>query len=385
MIMQHETARVPAALERLVARRYLSLRDVDLRLERLNALIGANASGKSNLLDAMELLSDAVRAGDFDLAVRDRGGLVHLAWKGEKAQTVELAASVRVAGSVFRWTVRLALAGASFSVEEDVHEQPVEGGPPRQWLHASAGAGFWWSKQGEVSLAIRPTGCALAAAAADEAFPARALAQFVSSWGFFDPSSESLRMAAVTTDSARLARSGRNLAARLNALRESGSPAYDRILTAARAVLGLPDELDFRVSDADRVHFTQSEPGLVFRVHQIGASSGTLRTLALMTALFGEDQGLVAVEEPESHVHPAAIQAFAECVRRASEAQQIVLTTHSPVLLDALGEPGAVCVVRRSKDGTTVNRESNPAAVRKALEESGFGLGELLVTKGFGT
>ena len=151
-------------------------------------------------------------------------------------------------------------------------------------------------------------------------------------------------------------------------------------------MLGVPDEITIRRSEFDgRVYFLQSESGLQYNVHQIGASSGTLRMLALMTALFGEtNTSLVGVEEPENHVHPAALKAFAEYLRDASERAQIIVTTHSPLLLDCLPKPKEIAIVRRTADGTRIEREKNPEAVDQALEASGFGLGEFYETKGFG-
>ncbi|WP_437604319.1 AAA family ATPase [Sorangium sp. So ce590] len=101
--------------------------------------------------------------------------------------------------------------------------------------------------------------------------------------------------------------------------------------------------------------------------------------------LFGEaDASLVGVEEPENHVHPSALRAFAEYLRDASERAQILVTTHSPLLLDCLPKPEEVAVVRRTPDGTTIEREQHPEAVDAALDASGFGLGEFYETKGFG-
>ena len=62
-----------------------------------------------------------------------------------------------------------------------------------------------------------------------------------------------------------------------------------------------------------------------------------------------------------------------------------MVTTHSPLLLDLLDDPEIVCVVQRSvSKGTTVSRETNSEGVRRALDESGFRLGEYYQTKGFG-
>ena len=112
----------------------------------------------------------------------------------------------------------------------------------------------------------------------------------------------------------------------------------------------------------------------------MGVSSGTLRMLALMTALHGEPSAnLVGIEEPENYVHPSALSSFVEYLLEKREQVQMMITTHSPLLLDFLGDPAAVSVVRRSDNGdTTVARETNPDGVRRALEASGFGLGGVL-------
>ena len=118
----------------------------------------------------------------------------------------------------------------------------------------------------------------------------------------------------------------------------------------------------------------------------MGVSSGTLRTLALMTALFGEPEtNLLGIEEPENYIHPSALSAFVEYLRDSQNRVQFMVTTHSPLLLDLMDDPGAVCVVqRRDGEGTAVHREANPDGVRNALNASGFSLGEFHQTKGFG-
>ena len=233
----------------------------------------------------------------------------------------------------------------------------------------------------------QPTACALAAASVDQSFPGRQVAEFVGKWGFFDPSPAFLRRATFPDDEGpRLDQAGRNLVGRLFALKEGSPHIFQKIVAATKDVLGLPEEIQLRKQEDDgRIYFVETEPGLNYPVHQLQASSGTLRMLALMTALLGEgDITLVGVEEPENYVHPNALDAFARYVQVARERIQILITTHSPLLLNFLNEPEAVCVVRRGKKGTEIERELEPAAVHKALEESGFGLGEFYESKGFG-
>ena len=373
-------------LLKLGARRYRSLRDVDIELNSLNAFIGANASGKSTILDALRFLHEGVQTRDFHGPVFTRGGIVHLAWKGESADRIELAVRLEEEGRTFEWSLRLIRDEHEFYVEERIDELPRRS-PPVQVLYANRGEGWWWSgeKGDRVRLKQAPTTCALAAAAADASFPARGIAQFVGRWGFFDPNPFLLRRDWSGLDSSRFDPYGRNLGETLYRLSRSSPEMLEKIVAATREVVSLPREIEPRESD-DRFYFVQFEPGLQYPVHQMGASSGTLRMLALMTALLAQPEtNLIGIEEPENYVHPTALSAFIEHLLKAGNRVQFMVTTHSPLLLDFLNEPAAVRVVRRSEgQGTTVETSGNIVGVRKALEASGFGLGEFYETQGFG-
>ena len=133
------------------------------------------------------------------------------------------------------------------------------------------------------------------------------------------------------------------------------------------------------------LHFHQK--GLNSPVNQNSASSGTLRILALMTALYeNPGRSLIALEEPENNIHPSALGDFVQYLLAASRRNQLLITTHSPTLLNFLEDPQHVCIVRRDDiAGTQVIRETNPQGVRDALNASGFSLGEFHETKGFGS
>ena len=371
----------------LRAKSYRSLRDTNVDLDDLNLFIGANASGKSTILDALRFLNEGIRARDFDGPAFSRGGILHMAWKGEEASRIELDVRLQHDTKKYEWSLRLVKNGYGFFVDEHVDELP-DGAPPVGLLSAKGGEGWWWSgKKGKVELKQDPTSCALAAAAADASFPARHVAEFVGRWGFFDPNPFLLRRDRTGLESSRFDHYGRNLGETLYALKESSSGAFERIVEATRTVLGLPKKIEPRQSDEGRFYFVQAEPGLRFPVHQVGVSSGTLRMLALMTALFAEpDTNLIGIEEPENYVHPTALSSFVEYLRSVQDRVQFMVTTHSPLLLDFLDRPEAVRVVRRGgAEGTTVMTGEDPEGVRKALEASGFGLGEFYETKGFGS
>jgi len=373
-------------IESLSLRNYLSVQDDSLRLSRFNVLIGTNASGKSNLINALSFLRDALQR-DFGFAVGVRGGFVHLACKASRANRVRIVATFKDADWTFDWTIELSKDGVGYSVREEVRRLR-EGQPPQQILISRRGEGWWWSgEQGQVQLSERSQRCALAAAAADAAFPARAVAAFVRGWGFFDPNPGTLRRTSVVGESPALGIYGQNLAARLHDLRETDRRRFERIHSATRDILGVPEGIDFLTSDDDdRVALLLTERGLQYRIYQAGCSNGTLRMLAIVTALLGTPEAtLIGIEEPENYIHPGALAAFTEHVLGPNGQAQLVLTTHSPHLLDVLDMPEAVILVRRTvDDGTKAVREPDPGRVRDALEASGFGLGEWHETKGFG-
>jgi predicted ATPase len=365
---------------------YRSLRDETIPFGSLNLFIGTNASGKSTVLDALRFLHDAVQERDFRPPTFSRGGILNLAWKGEDARKIELLTKFEDQDKTYEWKVQLTKEPYEFSMREDLSEIHTSA-PPTQLLSADRGRGWWWSGQkGEqVPLAQETTTCALASAAADESFPARGIAEFVGRWGFFDPNPFLLRRGWSGFDPSRFDPYGRNLAERLFAINQSSPAIFNQIVSATKSVLGLPVGIEPRESD-NGFYFVQTESGLNHTVHQMGVSSGTLRMLALMTALFGESgTNLIGIEEPENNIHPTALTSFAEYLLKVRERVQILVTTHSSLLLDFLNEPAAVSVVRHTDtEGTRVTRETNPDAVREALNESGFGLGEFYETKGFG-
>ena len=105
-------------------------------------------------------------------------------------------------------------------------------------------------------------------------------------------------------------------------------------------------------------------------------SDGTLRYLCLLAILCHPQPGpLVCIEEPELGLHPDVLPTLAALLKEASERTQLIVTTHSDVLVDAFTDmPEAVLVAGRSKHGTALERLS-PEILRPWLEK--YRLGQL--------
>ena len=106
-------------------------------------------------------------------------------------------------------------------------------------------------------------------------------------------------------------------------------------------------------------------------------SDGTLRFLLLLTVLLDPaPPPLVCIEEPEVGLHPDAIRDVADLLVEASTRTQVIVTTHSPPLIDALSDqPEAVAICERDFDGFTQIRRLQGSKLTEWLER--YTLGEL--------
>lgn len=105
-------------------------------------------------------------------------------------------------------------------------------------------------------------------------------------------------------------------------------------------------------------------------------SDGTLRFLALLTILCDPDPpGLICLEEPELGMHPDVIPTIADLLKEASQRTQLIVTTHSAMLVDCFNSTPEDIVVCEKHDGQTQMSRLDPEELKHWLEK--FSLGEL--------
>lgn len=115
-----------------------------------------------------------------------------------------------------------------------------------------------------------------------------------------------------------------------------------------------------------------------FNVSQI--SDGTLRILGLLTALYQPHKpDSIALEEPEQTVNPGVLGVLADAIKDVASDSQVIVTTHSPNLIDYF-EPEEIYAVNMSEGLTTVG--SIIASQTEAVKQQLFTLGELMTIEG---
>jgi predicted ATPase len=115
------------------------------------------------------------------------------------------------------------------------------------------------------------------------------------------------------------------------------------------------------------------ERGLKVRIPSWAMSDGTIRFLGHLLVAFGASPPpLICFEEPENYIHPRLLELLAHILKKASTRTQILLTTHSPYLLNFL-EPEDILIVEKHEGATEVSQPKDPGAIKEALKTLGLG------------
>jgi predicted ATPase len=364
---------------------------VDIELEPLTVLIGPNASGKSNVLASVSLLPAA--ADDLGGAIREGGGIHEWIWKGPGGTLgAGLDAVVTYPDGPHPLYHELGFSGAQHPVSLDselvVYFAAAASGQPILYGRSGDRPPVFAEREGGELVARQFTGplapdqSVLSQRSDPQYFPElHYLAQTYGRIRLYRDwqlgrLSEPRRPQAVDLPSHSLLRDASNVALVWNLL-ENWS-ATDRITEELRRFHPPIRKITSLVLGGT-IQLMLHEEGLREPIPASRWSDGTLRYLCLLTVLcHPQPPPLVCIEEPELGLHPDIIPRVAELLVEASSRMQLIVTTHSSELVDALSDtPEAVVVCERSESGTRVER-LEPEKLKEWLGE--YTLGHLWMT-----
>lgn len=327
---------------------FRSLRELELDLEDLTVLIGANGSGKSNFINFFNMLSFAL-SGDLQTYIARKGAATSILHYGPQ-RTPVLEAELEFKGPYGTSTYGFSLAFASpdrliFTDEHLTFQSPDKSSPYEQTL----GSG-----QAETDL--------LGLSAQAQESTARKVARVfihrlrgLQVYHFHDTSETAyIRTSQDISRNHFLMSNGGNLASVLHMLRERWPGHFNRIVSTIRLAVPYlkdlilePDRLD---PNRVQMRWRDANPDYEFGPHQL--SDGSLRAIAIITALMQPEEMLptvVFIDEPELGLHPGAISVVASLIKAVAAKRQIVISTQSPRLMAEFA-PEDVVVVERHED-----------------------------------
>lgn len=353
---------------------YRSIRELRLKLQQINVLTGPNASGKSNLYNSVFLLAKAA-AGGFAQVIAAEGGMPSVLWAGSRKSRSVGAAKLEagrmrlgIRTETFNYDLVCGLPKlhgplpsgqfySAFHLDPEVKEEHV-------WKGASSGLrvtffkrdakGVWILDSNErltdYSGELLPTESVLSQLREPHLYPELSgLRAEMGGWRFYhhfrtDPESP-LRYPQVGVRTPVLSHDGHDLAAALQTIDEIG-PSKDLHEAIRQAFPGGSLEIEHD-EESGMFAVLMRMPGLRRPLRARELSDGTLRYLCLLAALLSpRPPALLALNEPETSLHPDLLEPLARQMAKLARNSQLWVATHSEKLAELVEKHSGEAPVR---------------------------------------
>jgi len=348
---------------------YRSIKQLAIEVGQLTVVVGANGTGKTNLYRALTLACAAADGG-LARALAEEGGMPSALWAGERPKGAPARMRVALTMAPLRYAISCGLVpppAGVFALDPDVKEERIElldeNSPrsrPVELLLREGGSAHLRDEEGArvtYPFALSSWESVLSQITDPRRYPVvhqvRQALRSVRFYHQFRTDGDSpLRQPQVGVRTPVLAHDGCDLAAALATIREIGDAAAldERIADAFPG-----SRLGLDIDERTRFAVTLSQPGLRRALAATELSDGTLRYLCLVAALLSPRPPLLlALNEPETSLHPDLLAPLARLLRDAADRTQVWVTTHARPLADALAaDPRARLITLDKKNGET--------------------------------
>ena len=364
-------------IEKIRLRNILSFGDKgeEITLEPLNIIIGQNASGKSNLVDVIKLLRSLPQDRGLVNLFSKSGGIYEWIWKGKKnAYNSEVFVQIRNINYFLQFgeaNQRLAIIDESIRGTDKKAEDTLN----REFSLTDFENSILSQTDGFNSDARKFL-----------TLLRRLRIAFSRSRTYTDlqtnRSSEIRKQQPADALNDFLEEDGTNLSLVLSDLQLKGNAKETIVEYLQKFNPKIKDYLV--IPSGGTVQLFIKEEGLNKPISAMRLSDGTLRYLCLLAILcHPEPPPLICIEEPETGLHPDILPTIAELMIEASQRTQLIVTTHSDILVSAFSEiPEAILVCEKDEDGTHFKR-LNEEELKIWMEEYND-LGEIWLRGGIG-
>ena len=337
-------------IKQLSIRNFKSIGDQQvIPMGPLVALVGPNASGKSSIIESLALL-EATTEHPLRKALERFGGYESAVWGGETDRNIAFAVNssktayeleiahkeyLEVDYEMFRGSPYGFERQGEYMYEGPVYEDPKYAlDPGRSTLeHYPEFAGVWPDAFGR--------------------------------WAFHHFHPSDMRAAQKIEKQYLLSQTGNNLSTVLHTLFSDRDPAFEEIEEFLKGIVPTVERLLSPIHGQAETYAAIREKGVPSEIGSRAMSYGTLFALALGTALISPTPAsLIAIEAPDTELHPYLMENVAEVLIAASERSQVIITTHSPYLLNHL--PAESVIVVEKENGMT---QCRPIGSSKELKE----------------
>jgi len=346
----------------------------EIALDKLNVIVGTNGSGKSNFMEAFDLLRHI--PSDIGKPIREGGGVSDWLYKGSEQHptaTLDFIVSNSLPSPRYdelRYSISFDSVGNNFEITDEkvVSKEPDAGQATPYIYYDFLNGKPTLNISGDLDLRrlqreeIDMTQSILAQKRDAIHYPEITfLAQEFSKirlyreWAFGRYTPARLQQKSDLPNQYLQPDCG-NLGLVLNHVKKDWG-ARKRLLEELKFFYADVNDYDIDVN-SNNVQIFFLERGLKSPVPATRLSDGTLRYLCLLAILcHPSPPPLVCIEEPELGLHPDVLPNLGKLIREMSERSQVIVTTHSDILVDSFNDaPEAVLVAEKSDTGTQLSR-----------------------------
>jgi predicted ATPase len=313
-------------------------------MEPVNVIVGANGTGKTNLYRALQLLTHAAE-GNLGRTLAEEGGIPSVLWAGQRRKgPVRMGVDIRFEDYTYHLELGLPPPGAVFKLDPEIKSEDLEHRPPRgrgvPLVKRQISTAMLRNDEGSWinhPVPLVTSESILSQVQDPHLYPeVSVIRERLLKWRFYhsfrtDPDSP-IRRPRTGTLTPRLASDGSDLVCALKTIRGIGDSkgldqAFEEAFPDSRLILYAEKEgrQEYRIQ--------LMVPGINRPLEAQEFSDGTLRYLCLMAALLSpRPPELIALNEPETSLHPDLLKPLANLIAKASERTQVWLTTHSEPL-----------------------------------------------------
>jgi predicted ATPase len=373
-------------LKELTVKGFRSLKDVTWLPGRLNVVIGPNASGKSNLLLLLDTLVASAQ-GRLDEHILAAGGMASIGWDGS-ANCIDVRAVLDRGESepCVAYDLELDRIGSTSAYRIGLERVGEENSNTSLLERSSSGIALWGPLLKRLGTVMRPRSEEETVLSEsdrshgiyEELVPLQDFLASASVYSYVRTDAQAtIRQSAVARYETRVRNDGQNLVPVLQSLYNSDRQFKQYINSAMTAAFGEAfEELVFPADAAQRIQLHVRWKSLKRDTPAYDLSDGTLRFLFLMTVLASPNPPpLIAIDEPETGLHPSMFPIIAEIAANAAERTQVIFTTHSDQFLSAFRDVIPTVTVTASENGETKLRTIKDEELQYWLKD--FTLGEL--------
>lgn len=386
-------------LKRLKAQNFKSLRSLDLSLGPLNVLVGPNMGGKSNIIDALRFLYECwfPQPGTYGPlnALARRGGIDEVLWKGGQEKLLSVGVHFddpARPGRTFEYEIVL-VSGAAGYANIQTEQLILREGENWHSLIKRDNEGRWLVNANSVRLvSVQVERSAMELAPPNwDGYPLKSFAQ---NWRYYQFVPALMNQLNQLTAGGVLQPRGENLSAWLMWLQTRSPESFERITEVARDVFPDIGRLLTWPTQQGTVYLASQERGLLRPTPIYQMSDGEIVFIAFLSLICAPDDlsgTSFMIEEPENHLHPRLLETLVSLLRQVRQevaerkvpVSQIVLTTHSPYVLDQMNLEEVIWVDKKNGESQII-RPGEKSDLRKLVEDKDLGIGDLMFAGALG-